>query len=43
MLLGKGVGVVAIRQEEHLDVHALGQQHIGTSHGSMNTRLVAII
>ncbi len=37
------VGIVAIGQEQHLDVHPLCQQHIGTTHGSMDTRLVAVV
>ena len=43
VLLGKRVGVVAIGQEQHLDVHTLGQEHVGASHGGMDTGLITII
>ena len=43
MLAGKGVGVIAIGQEQHLDIHTLLQQHIGTTHSGMDTSLIAIV
>ena len=43
MLFGKGVRVITVGQQQHLDIHAFGQQHIRASHGSMDSRLVAII
>ena len=43
MLSGKRVGVVAVGQQQHLQIHAFLEQHVGTAHGSMDTRLVAII
>ena len=43
MLAGKRIGVIAIGQQQHLDIHALLQQHICSAHGSMDTSLVAII
>ena len=43
MLACKRVGVVAIRQQQHLDVHPLLQEHVRASHGSMDTSLITII
>ena len=43
MLAGKRVGIVAIGQHQHLDIHTLGQQHVSTTNGSMNARLVAVV
>ena len=43
MLARKAIWVVTIRQQQHLYVHALRQQHVGTSHGCFDTCLVAII
>ena len=43
MIACKTVRVVAVRQEKHLDVHLLLQQHVGSSQGSMHTRLITII
>ena len=43
MIACKTVRVVTVRQEKHLDVHLLLQQHVGSSQGSMHTRLVTII
>ena len=43
MVAGKAIRVVAIRQEEHLYVHLLLQQHIGSSQCSVHTGIIAII
>ena len=43
MLAAERVGVVAIRQQQHLHVHTLLQQHIRTTHGSMDASLVTIV
>ena len=43
MLTGERVWVVAVGQEQHLDVHALSQQHVGTAHGGMDTSLVTVV
>ena len=43
MLPGKRVGVVAVGQQQHLDVHALLEQHIRTAHRRMDTSLVTIV
>ena len=43
MLAGKRIGIIAIGEEQHLDVHSLRQEHISTTHGGMDTRLVAIV
>ena len=43
MLAGKRVGVLAVGQQQHLEVHALGEQHVGTSQGSMDAGSVAVV
>ena len=43
MLATERVGVVTIGQQQYLDVHALLQQHVGTTHGCMNTSLITIV
>ena len=43
VLTGKRVGVVAIGQQQHFDIHALSQQHVGASHGSVDTSLITIV
>ena len=43
MLPGERVRVIPVRQQQHLDIHTLCQQHVGTSHGCVDTCLVAII
>ena len=39
----KRVGVVTIRQQQHLDIHTIFQEHIRTSHSRMDTSLITII
>ena len=43
MASGKAVRVVSIRQEEHLHVHLLLQQHVGTSQRRMHSRSIAVV
>ena len=43
MFLAEGVRVVTVGQQQHLDIHALGQQHVSTTHRSLDARLVAVI
>ena len=43
MFLAKRVGIVTIGQHQYLDIHALGQQHVRSAHGRMDTSLVAIV
>ena len=43
MASGKAVRVVSIRQEEHLHVHLLLQQHVGTSQRCMHARSIAVV
>ena len=41
--LCKAVGVLIIGQEQHLYVHALGQQHVNTAQRCLDARLVTVI
>ena len=43
VLLGEAVRVVAVRQQQHLDIHALGQQHVDASYGGMYAGGVAVV
>ena len=43
MLAGEGIGVVAIGQQQHPEVHAFGQQHVGTAKGGVDACRVAVI
>ena len=43
MFAREAVGVVAIGQKQHLDVHSLRQEHVGTAHCGMDASLVTII
>ena len=43
VLAGKAVGVVPVRQQHHLDVHALLQQHVDAAQGSLDACHVAVI
>ena len=40
---GEVVGVLAVREEEYLDIHALGEQQVRTAQGGLLASLVAII
>ena len=42
MLSGEAVGVVAVGQEQQLDVHAFSQQHVDASFAGMNACIVAV-
>src|SRR5574344_1045446 len=43
MLTCKTVRVFVIRQQQGLDIHTLCQQHVSTSHGGMDTGLIAVV
>ncbi|MPM87552.1 hypothetical protein SDC9_134651 [bioreactor metagenome] len=43
MFAGKRVGVVAIGQQHHFDVHTLFEQHIDTADGSLDARHITVI
>ena len=43
MLAGERVGIFAVGQQQHLQVHALAEQHVGTAQGGMNACRVAVI
>ena len=40
---GEGVGVVAIGQEQNLEVHALAEEHVGASECGMDAGSVAVV
>ena len=43
VLAGEGVGVLTVGQQQHFQVHAFSEQHIGTAQGSMDAGLIAIV
>ncbi len=43
MFACKRVGIVAVGQQQHLDVHTLCQQHVRSSHSSVDTGFVAVV
>ena len=43
VLAGIGVGVVAVGQEAHLDVHPLFEQHVDASQGGLDAGRVAVV
>ena len=43
VVLGETVGVIAVRQQEYLDVESLGQQHVDASQGGFDAGGVGIV
>ena len=43
VLARKRVGVITVRQEHHLHVHAFAKQHVGTAQGSLDAGIVTIV
>lgn len=43
VLAGERVGVVAVGQEAHFDVHALFEQHVDASYGGFDTGCIAVV
>ena len=43
VLAGEAVGVVAVGQQQHLDVHALAQQHVNAAQAGLDARHVAVV
>ena len=43
VLACKTVGVIAVGQHQHLYVHTLGKQHVGTTHCRMDTGLITVV
>ena len=43
MFTGEGVWVVTVRQQQHFHLHTFLQQHVRTTHSSMDTSFITII